>query len=127
SRFCRGYFSTVSTYLRDILNDGTRIVILEDSYSTKLSPENGTDLAASFSQWSDEDKKNIMFVYCWVANRVLSQRDTVPTPSGFRSLEEWETLFQKLGFVIEHESFLGFPAKRDINTPQSLLVTRIQK
>jgi ubiquinone/menaquinone biosynthesis C-methylase UbiE len=113
--------------LHRILDHGTKIVILEDSHSTTLPPVNGTQLAKEFFKWSEKARKDIMFVYCWVANRVLAQRDKVPTPAGFRALEEWKGLFRRLGFGIEKESFIGFPDRRDINTPQSLIVIKVIK
>lgn len=113
--------------LHRLLGAGTKVIILEDSYSATLTPINGLGLAKSFARLRDKDKTDIMFVYCWVANRILAQRGKVPTPSGFRTLEEWKSLFKRLGFGIERESFIGFPDRRDINTPQSLMVISVVK
>ena len=63
-----------------------------------------------------------MGIYDWVANNVLEQRDWVDIPLSYRTLEEWEKLFMASGFKIIKKKYIGFPAKRDINTPQSLIV-----
>ena len=113
------------SYLHDALEKDTKIIILEDSYSTTLQPLKGLDTYRPFMAWDEGDRKNIMFVYCWIANRVLAKRKNVPTPSGFRSLEDWEITFKKLGYEIDTKLFIGFPEKRDINTPQSAMVISV--
>jgi len=112
-------------YLHNVLTPGARLVILEDSYSTKLPPENDIGVRDFFIKFSEEDRRKIMGVYDWVANKVLAQRDKVGIPFTYRTLEEWEKLFVNKGFSINQKKFIGFPDNRDINTPQSLLmVTR---
>ena len=109
-------------YIYKIMKNGSRTIILEDSYSTTLAPENGTDLYAHFTSLSLEDRTKTMSVYDWIANRVLAQRNKVPIPFGYRTVEEWEKLFAEVGFKKVSEKFIGFPENRDINTPQSIMV-----
>lgn len=109
-------------YLHDVLATGARLVVLEDSYSIKLSPENDIGVYNSFMKFSEDNRRKIMGVYDWVANKVLAQRYKVEIPLTYRTLEEWERLFIDKGFSITKKKFIGFPDKRDINTPQSLLI-----
>jgi len=101
---------------------GTKIIILEDSFSEKLKPLVGSDKYNKFSLLSIKDKNAVMSIYDWVANRILAQRDKVPIPFAYRTLEEWIRLCKKIGFQIKTQTFIGIPNKRDINTPQSLFV-----
>ncbi len=111
-------------YLYKVLKPGAQLVILEDSYSTELSPENDIGVHDSFMKFNEEDRYKIMGVYDWVANKVLAQRYKVNIPMTYRTLEEWEKLFSNNGFKILRKKFIGFPNNRDINTPQSLLIVR---
>lgn len=97
-------------------------MVLEDSYSTELPPENDIGVYDFFMKFNEDDRRKIMGVYDWVANKVLAQRDKVDIPLTYRTLEEWEKLFMDIGFKIIKKKFIGFPEKRDINTPQSLLI-----
>ena len=73
-------------------------------------------------EWNPNQRKNIMSVYDWVANRVLAQREKVPIPCAYRTLEEWSNILEKKGFKTVMQKFIGFPNDRDINSPQSLIV-----
>ena len=109
-------------YLFDSLPPNSQVVILEDAYAEFLSPENGVDKSEAFMKWNLEERKQIMSVYDWVANCVLAQRGKVPIPFAYRTLEKWEELFKNIGFSIASHKYIGFPDRRDINTPQSLFV-----
>jgi len=104
------------------LKPGSRAVVLEDAYSEKLPPEKGKKLYDDFMTLSVEDRKRVMGVFDWVANRVLEQREKIPMPFGYRTLEEWQALFVKIGFTVTKTRFLGFPEDRDVNNGQSVLV-----
>ena len=106
----------------ETLKSGSRVVTLEDSYSTELPPETGKALYDDFMALDAADRKRIMSAFDWIANRVLERRDKIPMPFGFRTLEEWRKLFEQTGFEIVKARFLGFPADRDVNNGQSLLV-----
>lgn len=110
------------SYIHQNLKQGARLIVLEDSYSTTLQPENGVNRYKEFMKWSEGERKNIMSVYDWVANRVLAQREKVPIPCAYRTLEEWSEFLEQKGFKILTQKFIGFPEHRDINTPQSLIV-----
>lgn len=104
------------------MKKGSKLVILEDAYSDDLQPENGKDKYEKFMKWNKESRKKIMSIYDWVANRILAQRAEVSIPFTYRTMEEWIQLGEKIGFRCFSKKFIGFPDKRDINTPQSLVV-----
>jgi ubiquinone/menaquinone biosynthesis C-methylase UbiE len=109
-------------YVFDVISSGSQIVILEDSYAETLQPIYGGRLNKSFMVWSKEDRYKIMGINDWVANRILAQRKKIPMPFGYRTVEEWEQLFTKIGYTVKIKKYFGFPANRDVNNPQSLLV-----
>jgi SAM-dependent methyltransferase len=98
------------------------VVALEDSYSEKLQPRKDIGVYAEFMDLTKEERKNFMSICDWIANRVLEMRDKIPIPFAYMTLEEWEKLFQDVGYNVKSKRFIGFPDKRDINTPQSLIV-----
>jgi SAM-dependent methyltransferase len=112
-------------YLKKIfksMKNGSRLILLEDSYSEKLPPKKGKKIYDSFIKFDENGKRKVMSVYDWVANKILAKRENIPMPFGYRTLEEWERLCTEIGYKIINKSFIGFPEKRDINTPQSFLV-----
>lgn len=109
-------------YIYQVLKTGSKIIVLEDSYSTNLTPGSGLGLYNEFMSNSPDNRKKIMAVYDWVANRVLAQRSKVPMSFGYRTLEEWQDIFEEAGFRNGVVKFIGFPTYRDINTPQSLMI-----
>lgn len=114
-------------YLRQIygaLSVGSVVVLLEDSYAESRAPEHGRDIAASFFAFSAEERHDIMSIYDWVANRVLTGQAMMKIPFTYRPIEQWAVICADIGYTIEVNRFIGFPNSRDINTPQSLLVIR---
>ena len=110
--------------LYEKIKKGVEITILEDSFSKKLKPSIGLKKYHDFKQLSAKKQGLVMSFYDWVANRMLAQRSKVPIPFAYRTLEEWENLCKKVGFKIKTKRFIGFPDKRDIDTPQSLLIIK---
>jgi ubiquinone/menaquinone biosynthesis C-methylase UbiE len=118
-------FEEQEQYLMEIhahLKKGAKVIILEDSYSEETPPEFGKKKWEEFKRWSRADRRRIMSFYDWLANRVLAKRHAEPIPCTYRTLEEWQRLCKRIGFTVLTARFIGFPAHRDINTPQSLLV-----
>ena len=106
----------------NILKSGSRLVVLEDSYSEKLQPEQGEIIYSGFMALDKQGKIKVMSAFDWIANRVLAGRRNIPMPFGFRTLEEWTEVFKRTGFAILKERFIGFPKDRDVNNGQSLFV-----
>ncbi len=111
-------------YVQENLKTKSKIIILEDSYSTSIAPENGLKFYNKFMQWNTGDRQKIMFICDWIANRILGQKEKMPVPGTFRTLEDWSKIFEKRKFKTLVKKFIGFPNYRDINTPQSLLVVQ---
>jgi hypothetical protein len=102
---------------------GTRIVILEDAYSTTLDPEAGEEWHAQFM--TQFDKRTIIRTLDFIGNRVLGG-SSMPVPGTYRTLEAWAGLATQHGFAVHAMRYLGFPQGRDVHTPQSLLVLEKQ-
>lgn len=98
----------------------TTLTIVEDAFSTTLAPLEGPTRYEAFKKLLHEERKAVMSIYDWIANRILAQRSKIPIPFAYRTLEEWITLCEKAGFTIKEKKFIGFPNQRDINTPQSI-------
>jgi ubiquinone/menaquinone biosynthesis C-methylase UbiE len=108
-----------------IASDGSRLVILEDTYTEQFTPKYGENLYESFLELNPVERKIVMSVYDWIANRILSRRQKIPIPCGYRSLEEWQNLCEDIGYKNIGNVFIGFPDKRDINTPQGLFIIEV--
>ena len=111
-------------YLKEIYGavDKIRIIILEDSYSNELDPVEDVGIYDSFMEFTEEDRKKIMSVHDWIANRILEQRDKIPMPFAYRTVEEWDQFFRNIGFKVLDKKFIGSMKKRDIYNPDSLII-----
>lgn len=110
------------TMLYDSMEKGSEIVILEDSYAEQQAPIYRKDFHDLFMKWSREDRDKILSANDWIANMVLAQRENIPMPFGYRTVEEWVEVFAKSRFKNNLQKYLGFPVHRDVNNPQSLMV-----
>lgn len=110
--------------LHEVLKEGANVVVLEDSYSDVLPPEYGAELAESFMVWNKEERYKIMGAMDWTANIIFGQKTHMPVPFAYRTLEEWEELFNETGFKFVKKRFLGFPKNRDIDTAQSVFIAQ---
>jgi len=119
-------FEEQERYLKNIysLLSKVTLVVLEDSFSIKIPPEENMGAYNSFNRLNLKEKRHIMSILDWLANRVLGMKDNIPIPFAYRTLEDWEKLFEKIGFEVIKKRYIGFPSNRDINTPQSLIVVR---
>ena len=119
-------FDEQERYIKKISSvlDEVTIVILEDSFSEELPPEEDIGVFDSFSKLNKEDKISTISIQDWLANRILERRDEIPIPFTYRTLEEWQSFFESKGFHMVKKRFIGFPENRDVNTPQSLIVVK---
>lgn len=108
--------------LFDTLTFGSQFVILEDAYSNNLEPIYRRNFNKEFMKWSEVERQKIIAANDWIANVVIAQRHNIPIPFAYRTVEEWQNLFEKIGFKTVLKRYLGFPKERDVNNPQSLLV-----
>lgn len=103
---------------QNCLQSESRIIFLEDGYSTKLLPAEGSEWHAQFIDLSFEDRMRAMQTLDFIANRVLGQEPQMPVPGSYRTLEEWINLGSKYGLRLTYSKYMGFPKNRDIHTPQ---------
>ncbi|MBI4043654.1 MAG: class I SAM-dependent methyltransferase [Candidatus Diapherotrites archaeon] len=104
----------------DALPNEGKVIILEDSYSTKKRPLKGARTWAKFMRLKPRERQKVMSMLDWVANKVLSGRAKIPMPYSYRTTEEWTKLCERMGYRVKTRYF-GFPNKRDINNPQALI------
>jgi len=96
---------------------------MDDCYSESLKPKNGPKIYSEFKKLKRVDRDSVMYIYDWVANKILAQRDHATVQgSPYTTLEERERFFDKLGFSTVKKVFIGFTKKRDTNQPLSLIV-----
>jgi SAM-dependent methyltransferase len=108
--------------IAEACSKGSRVIVLEDSYSNSLTPETGHRIYEKFIIWTEEKRQLIMAFNDWVANCVLGRRMDMPVPFTFRTMEAWIKLFERFDFQIKRSRFIGFPKERDVNNPQALFV-----
>jgi len=108
--------------LHGLIQKPHRIVILEDAYSQELQPEQGKEIFDDFVRLDNKTRDIVMSVYDWTANRILARRNTVKMPFSYVTLERLGKVVEGAGYTITKKRFIGFPERRDINTPQSVLV-----
>ncbi len=117
--------------LRNTQPHGLRVVILEDSHMDHQEPM--TDPNRFWPQWQELLKDGgsrawqAQALLDYIAVRILAAYDEVNMPFHYRSGEGWVALFREHGFALEEARFVGFPARRDIAVPQSLLSFRLEK
>jgi ubiquinone/menaquinone biosynthesis C-methylase UbiE len=104
------------------LSPEAKLYLLEDSYSQAQPATEMNSIGDEFMHLSPQRKQSVMSVLDWVANRLLARRWEERITFAYRTLEEWIGLAQEIGFDVSYSEFIGFPEKRDINTPQSLLL-----
>lgn len=112
------YFKTMHA----VLPRGATVLLLEDSYSTKLYPETGLKRHNVFMKLSPQDRLKIMGVYDWFANRVFCMRTNTPVTFAYRTIEEWEETGKQAGFTHLVSRFIGFPEQFDVNTPRAFIL-----
>lgn len=110
--------------LRDvmrILKPKGKLVIVEDSYSNRLLPK--SDLfTKQFHRLTKKQKQRVMIVLDWIGTRLIPGPITMNIPYNFKTLEEWERRFQKVGFRLLRKEYLGFLKEKFTPIPQIRLI-----
>jgi len=91
-----------------ILKKDGNVVILEDTYSNTLQPEQGSELLKQFLKLDNKQKKEVLAFCDWLTNTVFKGFD-IAMPFNFKPIEKWESRFNKAGFSVKHKHFLGIP------------------
>jgi hypothetical protein len=110
-------------YLKHIYDslESIKLVILEDSYSEKEIPAEGTDFHGKFISMGKKERNHIISIHDWIANRILAQRESIPIPFTYRTLEEWVELLSGIGYTVSYKKYIGFPV-RDVMNPQAVII-----
>ncbi len=117
-------FDEQEKYLKQIYKsfDKITLTILEDTYSDIKPLTEDIGANKEFKKLTSKEKMMALSVNDWFANRPLLQRMVEPIPFTYRTMEDWEILFKKVGFKIKKSEYIGFPKDRDVNNPQGLFV-----
>ena len=98
-----------------VLKPGGRVILIEDTYSPKLPflDNSDDDLNQRFldlvGKHGDQFAKDFFAFNDWYANILVHKWDGMATPYEFKSIEEWQELFNQSGFSSSSSSNLGFP------------------
>ena len=130
------YFAALTLKsIHDVLHPDSRLIVLEDSCSiaqpAQFDRDNISDVWSLFAKTSGvypmTEAFHIQVVLDYVAVQILANFVDVDMPCTFKRSDEWESLFDALGFAVEKTVYLGFPKERDIDVPQSFFVLKRSK
>ncbi|MFH1776839.1 MAG: methyltransferase [Candidatus Omnitrophota bacterium] len=112
-------------FLQDIfrvLKPGGRVIIFEDSYSEHMPPELGnSQLIEKFSGLSNAQKTKFLRFSDWFSNRVAIGIPGIPMPFNFKSIEQWQNIFEEIGFHVEPQ-YIGFLENKAHQVPLAFMV-----
>lgn len=111
-------------HIKEVLKEGGRLIILEDSYHEGFSKTEGmTPLEATFLAFDQNQKKDIVSFLDWWGNRLMKNARDIPLPCTYKSIEGWKVLFEEMGFIPVQASFLGIPnIPAHVMAPKALFV-----
>lgn len=112
------------TLLKDInriLKIGGILIVLEDTFSNKLKPINNSVLLTNYLKLDEIKRKSVLSFCDWLNNTVFGKLN-IPVPFTFKNIEEWERIFEQVGFSLVDKQFLGID-KCNLNfTPRGIMV-----
>ena len=121
--------------LKARLSEEGRIIIVEDSLEvdgTVPAAGDPLDLTRVWRQWaisagtySLTPAYDAQVILDFVAVQLLAGFSDVRMPCHYRTNDAWRAYFQQLGYEIENVRYIGFPAGRDIDVPQSVFVLKL--
>lgn len=121
-------------YLIPVVKELHRIakrVIIEESIYFKTSYELAVEKAKSqpmfkrFLNFSPPDQYLALLLIDFTTNALAFGKPNMNLPFEFRAIEEWEKLFIKMGFIVNHIEVLGFESERV--TPDSRVLIIIDR
>jgi len=105
------------------LENRGRIILIEDTFPEKTSLEWCDKITKDFLKFKSNDKKRILYFYDWFGNRLMRNRDNIPIFYNYKTIEEWERIFEKCGMKqIKSEFIKENKSHPDIFPPKAILV-----
>jgi len=125
---------TTLQMLQQVMSPVSKLIIVEDSCSTNAPAKHDRDninglwasIASSSQIYALTDAFHIQIVLDFVAVQLLANFGDVDMPCTYKKVDEWEHLFDRLGFSVQKAVYLGFPKERDIDVPQSYFVLKLK-
>lgn len=106
-----------------ILREGGRCILIEDGYSVSRELAHDWDgLDGIFAGLDELKKKEVLALIDWIGTYFGAGAIRMPRPFSFRTLEQWELVFEFAGLKPAAATFLGFPTGKLHLNPQLLLV-----
>ncbi|RKY30181.1 MAG: hypothetical protein DRP68_06390, partial [Candidatus Omnitrophota bacterium] len=103
-------------------------IIIEDTYATTMVAEmDYQNLIKELLELSDTQIYSVLSFSDWLTNSSIVYPNIpqeVPIPAVFRSMEEWTKIFERVGFYIEEERFVGLPQERIHLVPMGFFLLR---
>jgi hypothetical protein len=65
----------------------------------------------------------IISFYDWFGNKIMRNRDNIALTFNYKTIEEWEEIFGKVGLKLIHSDFIGkTPKYLDLYPPKIVMV-----
>ncbi|MFA5351651.1 MAG: hypothetical protein WC357_10060, partial [Candidatus Omnitrophota bacterium] len=94
--------------VKRILRRGGRVVILEDIFSNALKPQKENVLLnLFFILISDSEKVSFLWFVDWFIHNFINKSRQPLVLGNYKTLEKWNGIFEKAGFIIKKTVHLG--------------------
>ena len=102
-----------------VLKPGGRVIILEDTFSHSIQPEEVNVLTGKFfNLTSDEMKFSFLFFVDWFIHNFVNKSRMPLVPGNYKTMEEWNKISTTAGFkavVMRHFGFIQLGSINPVN------------
>lgn len=109
--------------IKSKLKENGVIIVFEYTFSEIKNPLLKNDATYEFMKLTKKQKIRCMALMDWISNILILNRK-MPLPYSYKTMEEWEKLFVKVGFKVIISQFIGFPQEFFHQGPFGLLVLK---
>lgn len=92
-------------FLKSKLGKNGRFIILEESFPENLTQEINNLINDEFLNLTKTEKLDVIFTNDILIN--YKNLDYMPWTMQYKSMEEWESLFEEIGFRVQKSDFIG--------------------
>lgn len=117
----------IKNLISSLKNKG-KIILIEDTYPKKINLKEYDKITKDFLKFKSRDKKRILYFYDWFGNRLMRNRDNIALFYNYRTMEEWEKIFEKYGMRVIKSEFVKINKScLDIFSPKAVMVFQKQR